>query len=138
MECRLSYEYKPPDELLACRGLQSAGDLRDTYRVHGKTSVPGTVTAKEMYGADGWTLHHLTDPFGRTGVADGVWGITPMDGPWMTFPVYEHFLFHRAIRHSLRTEHIRLMKGSAEFVLGLSHGVTGRISCYKSIAFSGK
>ena len=60
-----------------------------------KLVVPGTSTAREMYGTDGWTIHHLTDPFGRTGVADGVWGITPMDGPWMTFPVYEHFLFTR-------------------------------------------
>jgi len=45
-----------------------------------KLTVPGAVTAKEMYGARGWTMHHLTDPFGRTGVMDGVWGITPMDG----------------------------------------------------------
>jgi alpha-L-fucosidase 2 len=58
-----------------------------------KLMIPGSVTASTMYGTRGWTLHHLTDPFGRTGVADGVWGITPLDGPWMTFPVYEHFLF---------------------------------------------
>jgi len=81
-----------------------------------KLSVPGAVTAKEMYGADGWTLHHLTDPFGRTGVADGVWGITPMDGPWMTFPVYEHFLFS-ADTAFLKNRAYPLMKSSAEFVL---------------------
>ena len=80
-----------------------------------KLTVPGTVTAKEMYGADGWTLHHLTDPFGRTGVADGVWGITPMDGPWMTFPVYEHFLFTADTAFLNRV--YPMMKGSAEFVL---------------------
>ncbi len=80
-----------------------------------KLTVPGTVTAKEMYGADGWTLHHLTDPFGRTGVADGVWGITPMDGPWMTFPVYEHFLFTADTAFLDRV--YPMMKGSAEFVL---------------------
>jgi alpha-L-fucosidase 2 len=81
-----------------------------------KLTVPGTVTAKEMYGAGGWTLHHLTDPFGRTGVADGVWGITPMDGPWMTFPVYEHFLF-TADTAFLESRAYPLMKSSAEFVL---------------------
>lgn len=81
-----------------------------------KLTVPGTVTAKEMYGADGWTLHHLTDPFGRTGVADGVWGITPMDGPWMTFPVYERFLF-TADTAFLESRAYPLMKSSAEFVL---------------------
>jgi alpha-L-fucosidase 2 len=82
-----------------------------------KLTVPGAVTAKEMYGTSGWTIHHLTDPFGRTGVADGVWGITPMDGPWMTFPVYEHYLFTKDTSF-LRNEAYPLMKGSAEFVLG--------------------
>ena len=79
--------------------------------------VPGRVTAREMYGTGGWVFHHLTDPFGRTGVADGVWGITPMNGPWMTFPLYEHFLFTQDTAY-LRDRAYPLMKGSAEFVLG--------------------
>ncbi|MBZ5855593.1 glycoside hydrolase family 95 protein [Flavihumibacter profundi] len=82
-----------------------------------KIAVPGAATAHETYGTKGWTLHHLTDPFGRTGVADGVWGITPMNGPWMTFPLYEHFLFTRDTAY-LRQTAYPLMKGSAEFVLG--------------------
>jgi alpha-L-fucosidase 2 len=82
-----------------------------------KLTLPGSVTAREMYGTSGWVLHHLTDPFGRTGVADGVWGITPMNGPWMTFPVYEHFLFTNDTSF-LRNSAYPLMKGSAEFVLG--------------------
>jgi alpha-L-fucosidase 2 len=82
-----------------------------------KLVVPGAVTAREMYGTGGWTIHHLTDPFGRTGVADGVWGITPMNGPWMTFPVYEHFLF-TGDTSFLREKAYPLMKGTAEFVLG--------------------
>ncbi len=82
-----------------------------------KLVTPGSVTAKEMYGTDGWTIHHLTDPFGRTGVADGVWGITPMDGPWMTFPLYEHFLFTRDTAY-LREKAYPIIKGAAEFVLG--------------------
>jgi alpha-L-fucosidase 2 len=82
-----------------------------------KLVVPGSVTAREMYGTAGWTIHHLTDPFGRTGVADGAWGITPMDGPWMTFPVYEHFLF-TADTSFLKEKAYPMMKGTAEFVLG--------------------
>jgi alpha-L-fucosidase 2 len=78
---------------------------------------PGTVTAKEMYGTDGWVFHHLVDPFGRTGVADGVWGITPLNGPWMTFTVYEHYLFTGDTAF-LRNVAWPMMKGSAEFVLG--------------------
>jgi alpha-L-fucosidase 2 len=82
-----------------------------------KLVVPGSGTAREMYGTGGWTIHHLTDPFGRSGVADGVWGITPMDGPWMTFPVYEHYLF-TGDTSFLRDKAYPMMKGSAEFVLG--------------------
>ncbi len=81
-----------------------------------RLTVPGRRTATEMYGAGGWTFHHLTDAFGRTGVMDGPWGVTPMDGPWMTFPVYRHF------EYTLDTAYLRktaypLMKGSARFVL---------------------
>lgn len=82
-----------------------------------KLMVPGSVTARETYGTGGWVFHHLVDPFGRTGVADGVWGITPLNGPWMTFTVYEHFLFTRDTAF-LRTVAWPMMKGSAEFVLG--------------------
>jgi len=82
-----------------------------------KLVAPGSLTAREMYGTGGWTIHHLTDPFGRTGVADGVWGITPMNGPWMTFPVYEHYLF-TGDTSFLREKAYPLMKGTAEFVLG--------------------
>jgi alpha-L-fucosidase 2 len=82
-----------------------------------KLVTPATLTAREMYGTSGWTFHHLIDPFGRTGVADGVWGITPLNGPWMTFPLYEHFRFTRDTAY-LRERAYPLMKGAAEFVLG--------------------
>ncbi|NMC37701.1 MAG: glycoside hydrolase family 95 protein [Bacteroidales bacterium] len=81
-----------------------------------RITKPGSVTAKEMYGTRGWTMHHLTDPFGRTGVADGLWGLTPTNGPWMTFPLYEHFLFTRDTNY-LRNTAYPVIKGSAEFIL---------------------
>ena len=77
---------------------------------------PGTTTAKESYGARGWTLHHVTDVFGRTGVMDGIWGIYPMGGPWMTFPLYEHYAFTSDINY-LKEKAYPVMKGSAQFVL---------------------
>jgi len=80
-----------------------------------RLSVPGARTAREMYGARGWTLHHLTDPFGRTGVADGVWGVSPMAGPWMTFPLWDHYEFTGDVRF-LRETAYPLMKGAAEFL----------------------
>ncbi len=78
---------------------------------------PAAETARQMYGARGWTLHHLTDVFGRTGVMDGVeWGMFPMGGPWMTLPIYEHYLF-TGDKEFLKNECYPLMKGSAQFVL---------------------
>jgi len=77
---------------------------------------PGSITAHEMYGARGWTLHHLTDVFGRTGVMDGIWGLYPMGGPWMTFPLFEHYAFTDDVNY-LRDKAYPLMKGSARFVL---------------------
>ena len=81
----------------------------------GRLTVPGAVTARKTYGARGWTLHHLTDPFGRTGVADGVWGVSPMAGPWMTFPLWDHYEFS-GDTDFLRDVAYPVMKGSAEFV----------------------
>lgn len=77
---------------------------------------PGAVTAKEMYNAKGWTLHHLTDVFGRTAVADGVWGVSPMAGPWMTFPLYRHFEFTGDTNY-LRQTAYPVIRGAVQFVL---------------------
>ena len=77
----------------------------------------GEITARDMYGARGWTMHHTTDIFGKTGVMDAVyWGMFPMGGPWMMFPVYRHFEFTRDEEY-LREKAWPLMKGSAEFIL---------------------
>ena len=78
--------------------------------------VPGSVTAAEMYNARGWTVHHLTDPFGRTAVMDGVWGCFPMGGPWMTFPLFEHYIFTQD-KDYLMNKAYPVMKSSARFVL---------------------
>lgn len=81
-----------------------------------KLTVPGAVTAKEMYNARGWTMHHLTDPFGVTGAMDGVWGITPLDGPWMTFPLYDHYEFTEDLNF-LKSVAYPMIRGSVQFVL---------------------
>lgn len=81
-----------------------------------KLTVPGAATAREMYNARGWTLHHLTDPFGRTGVADGVWGVSPMAGAWMTFPIYRHYEFTRDKKYLAEVAY-PVMRGSVLFVL---------------------
>jgi alpha-L-fucosidase 2 len=77
---------------------------------------PGSRTARSMYGADGWNMHHVTDPFGRTGLIDGIqWGTSPLAGAWMTLTFWEHFLFTQNVAY-LREKAWPLMQGSAEFI----------------------
>lgn len=82
-----------------------------------KVSAAGTVTAKETYGTKGWTMHHLTDVYGRTSVCDGTWGMTPTNGAWMTFPIYEHYLF-TGDKEYLRNTAYPMLKGACEFLMG--------------------
>src|SRR3546814_10999907 len=59
-----------------------------------KLRVPGRQTAREMYGADGWVMHHCTDVFGKTGLQNSVWwGTFPMATGWMCLHFWEHYLF---------------------------------------------
>jgi len=79
--------------------------------------VPGRVTAQAMYGASGWTMHHNTDLFGKTGLHDGIhWGTFPIAGPWMTFPVWRHYEYS-GDRAYLRDVAYPILKESAAFVL---------------------
>jgi alpha-L-fucosidase 2 len=79
-------------------------------------TVPGSVTARETYGAKGWTLHHTTDPFGKTAVLDGVyWGMFPLGGAWMTLPLWEHYEFTCDTAY-LRDTAFPVMKGAADFI----------------------
>jgi alpha-L-fucosidase 2 len=81
--------------------------------------VPGRQTAKQMYGARGWTVHHLTDAFGHTAVHDGVTnGMFPMGGPWMTQPVFEHYEFN-GDQGFLKNIAYPMMKESSQFVLDI-------------------
>jgi alpha-L-fucosidase 2 len=81
-----------------------------------KLTIPGAVTAREMYGAKGWTMHHTTDVFGKTAVIDGVyWGMFPLGGAWMTLPLWEHFEFSNDTNY-LREKAYPIMKGAAEFI----------------------
>ncbi len=53
----------------------------------------GKKTARENYGCRGTVLHHLSDIYGFTTPADGIWGVWPMGGAWLSFHMWEHFLY---------------------------------------------
>ena len=77
---------------------------------------PGEKTAREHYGCEGWVLHHLTDVWGFTTPADGIWGIWPVGGAWLAQHPWEHYQF-TGDREFLETRAYPLMKGAAEFML---------------------
>jgi alpha-L-fucosidase 2 len=76
----------------------------------------GRRTARVHYGCTGWVVHHLSDIWGFTTPADGVWGIWPVGGAWLCQDAYEHYLF-TGDKAFLRDTGYPLMKGAAEFML---------------------
>ena len=77
---------------------------------------PGSKTAKVQYGARGWVVHHLSDIFGYTAPADGIWGVWPMGAAWLAQHPWEHYLY-TGDREFLARRGWPLMKGAAEFIL---------------------
>ncbi|TCC93645.1 glycoside hydrolase family 95 protein [Pedobacter frigiditerrae] len=57
-------------------------------------SVTGIASAKQMYGARGWMLHHNTDIWRSTGIVDGAfWGLWPTANAWLCQHLWEHYLY---------------------------------------------
>ena len=79
-------------------------------------SETGKASAKEMYGARGWNLHHNTDLWRITGVVDGgFYGTWPMGGAWLTQHIWQHYLF-TGDQQFLKTNY-PILKGAALFFL---------------------
>ena len=57
-------------------------------------SKTGSRTAQEMYGADGWVVHHNTDLWRMAGPIDGAfWGQWPMGGAWLAQHLFYKYEF---------------------------------------------
>ena len=82
-----------------------------------KIRVPGRVTARKTFNSEGWTVNHVSNPFGHTSISDGVgWGTLPIAGSWLVLHQWEHYLFTNDIDY-LRSQAYPTMKESAEFLL---------------------
>jgi len=63
-------------------------DLIDSLRPSGRR------TAKVHYGADGWTVHTITNVFGFTSPGEHPgWGLFPAAGAWLCQHLWEHYAF---------------------------------------------
>lgn len=53
----------------------------------------GKKTAEINYGCRGTVLHHLSNIYGFTTPADGIWGIWPIGGAWLATHMFQHYLY---------------------------------------------
>lgn len=78
-------------------------------------SETGHQSARIMYGADGWVLHHNTDIWRVTGAIDkapsGLW---PTGGAWMCQHLWEHWLYSGD--KSFLRQYFPIMEGAARFL----------------------
>lgn len=85
------------------------------FRLVKDVSETGHESARIMYGADGWVLHHNTDIWRVTGAIDkapsGLW---PTGGAWMCQHLWEHYLY-TGDTDFLREAYL-LMVGAARFL----------------------
>ena len=64
------------------------------FRLIEEVSNTGRQTAREMYGVDGWVLHHNTDQWRITGPVDRAQtGLWPVGSAWLCRHLWEHYLY---------------------------------------------
>ncbi len=79
-------------------------------------SVTGQESAKEMYHARGWNMHHNTDLWRITGIVDGgFYGMWPMGGAWLTQHIWNHYLYTGDLE--FLKKNYEALKGCALFYL---------------------
>ena len=77
-------------------------------------SVTGQQSARQMYGARGWMLHHNTDIWRITGQVDPPqYGLWPMGGAWLSQHLWDHYQF-TGDEQFLR-EYYPVLKGAATY-----------------------
>jgi alpha-L-fucosidase 2 len=79
-------------------------------------SETGKQTARDMYGANGWMLHHNTDIWRMSGPIDGAyWGMYPMGGAWLSQHLFEKFAYS-GDKDFLKSVY-QVLKGATQFYL---------------------
>ena len=74
------------------------------------------ITAREMYGCQGWVAHHNTDIWRSSGIMDSAHdGGWPNGGAWLTSHLWEHYLHTGDL--SFLTKVYPVLKGASDFFL---------------------
>jgi alpha-L-fucosidase 2 len=79
--------------------------------------VSGAQTAREMYGAEGWVAHVVTNAWGYSAPGWGLgWGMFVTGGVWIALQLWEHFRF-TGDQAFLRDRAYPVLRDAAKFFL---------------------
>ena len=84
--------------------------------MNGNLLESGKKTARVSYHCRGSVTHHLSDIYGFTAPADGLWGLWPLGGAWLCFNMWEHYLYTGDLAY-LRDTAYEFIRQSALFFL---------------------
>ena len=76
----------------------------------------GRTTARDMYGAQGWVVHTVTNPWGYTAPGGIGWGIFVTAGIWIALQMWDHYTFTADVEF-LRTRAYPVLREAALFFL---------------------
>lgn len=83
---QMNYWHAETANLAECA--QPLFDYMNNYLLAG-----GQRAARDFYHCRGTVLHHLSDIYGFAAPADGVWGLWQMGAAWLSYALWEHYLF---------------------------------------------
>ena len=83
----------------------------------------GKETAHRLYGADGWTVHHNSDPWGYTDPVRGEpsWSTWPMGGLWLERELDSLASFSGRTEEEIAAERFPALREAVAFALCLLH-----------------
>lgn len=55
----------------------------------------GREVARVNYRCRGTVVHHISDIYGFAAAGDGIWGLWPMGAAWLSYHMWDHYLFTR-------------------------------------------
>ena len=84
----LQMNYWPAEVANISECTQALFDYMNLYLLPG-----GRRVARENYHAEGAVVHHLSDIYQFAAAADGIWGLWPLGGAWLSYHLWEHYLY---------------------------------------------
>lgn len=91
-------------------------------------AISGAITAKTVFGCNGWTACHNVDLWRQTTPVKGnvKWSFWPMGGIWLSTHLFAHYQYTQDLQFLEQTAY-PLMKGAAEFCLDWTKSIDGRL-----------